>query len=276
MALEQRTRGLAHVPHDTCRQFVIVAAVVTKPETNFADDDRAMARRALWILEGHAPGREQPPVDLDMSRLYSRVGSDGFLTPLAHFALNRSLDARRAAPSVEVKADALPEVAESQLHLQMQAEASVAEKKANVQLREGKLRVGNAIAHWREASDKRADEFGRVPVEFLTGEHHAVFAELLAAGQAIERALELMDGSMRRIAPGTTGAPFPSTLGLPKAERNLVLNAQALRLSEAGHSLEEIAYVMGWDGGTPNQVRDRTRKKLEEARAREPSSKPDD
>jgi len=258
--------------HGTHRSSTIVAYRMTKPETDFAEEDLGMARRALWLLEGHPPGAEQPPLDFGFMRLHSHTGSDGFALPLAHFALNRYLDSTRAAPPVawiETMDEPNPQIADGLLLRKAQSEASQAEKKANEQLREGRLRVSNAVELWLGASEKRADEYARIPAEHLTGDHHAVLAELLAAGRAVEKALELMDRSMRRVAPPDTRAPFPSTLGLPKAVRNELLNAQALRLAEAGHSLEEVAYVMGWYVGTPEYVRDRTRKRLQEARARE-------
>jgi len=247
---------------------------VTKPETDFVDDDREMARRAAWLLGGHPPGREQLPLDLDLNRIYGAVGADGLLKPLAHFAMTRTHDATRAAGNVPVRepqqgdqAIVTAAVAESMLRSRMQAEASVDEKHANDQLREGRLHVRNAINHWLAASEKRADDYRRIPIALLTGEHQGVLAEVLAAGEAIDKALSVMDGAMRRVAPDGTSERFPSTLGLPKAERNVSLNAQALLLYEAGHTPEEIAFVMGWDAGTPAQIRDRTRKRLEEARS---------
>ncbi len=245
---------------------------MTKPATDFSEEDLAMARRALWLLEGHEPGPEQPPPDLDLMRLYSMTGKNGFLPPLAHFALNRQTDATRAAPPAswaESKDEPNPKAAAGRQLRSAQAEASRLEKKANEQLREGKLRVDKATELWLGASEKRADEYARMPVEWLTGEHHAVLAELLAVREAVEQALLVMDRSMRRVAPPDVDDPFPSTLGVPKAERNAMLNAQALRLADGGLSLEAIAYVFGWYFGTPEQVRDRTRKRLEEARAKE-------
>lgn len=69
---------------------------VTKPETDFAEDDRDIVRRAAWLLGGHAPGREQPPRDQDLAPIYRAVGEHGFLKPLAHFAMVRDTDAVRA------------------------------------------------------------------------------------------------------------------------------------------------------------------------------------
>lgn len=156
----------------------------------------------------------------------------------------------------------------SRLRLKMQADAGLDEKRANQQLREGKLRVDNAVKHWLAASGKRADDWRRIPLAFQTGEHQAVQAEVLAASEAINRALAVMDAATRRVAAGGTHDPFPSTLGLPKAERSASLNAQAVALFDGGVSLEEIAYVMGWWGGSPAEIKDRTRQRLVEARAR--------
>lgn len=130
------------------------------------------------------------------------------------------------------------------------------------------MRVENAVKHWLAASEKRADDWGRIPLVFQTGEHQAVLGEVLAAAEAVDWALGVMDAAMRRVVAGETRDPFPSTLGLPKAERNASLNAQALALFKGGVSLEEIAYVMGWWGGSPAEIKDRTRQRLAEVRAR--------
>jgi hypothetical protein len=246
---------------------------MTKRETDFAQDDLGMARRALWLLAGHPPGPEQPSGDPDLGALPSYTGAKGFTAPLAHFALIRFHDAQRAsgatAPTATTGDAPNPEVAEAMARIGMQFEACAAERKANEQLREGKLRLENAVLLWREASEKRADDYSGIAIECLTGERHVVLARLLAAEQTVERALGLMDRSMRRLGPPDRRDWFPSLLGLPKAERNRLLNAQALRLKEADHTLEEIAYVMGWNSGTPEQGKDRTRKRLEVARLEE-------
>ncbi|HXK18441.1 MAG TPA: hypothetical protein VNG33_11595 [Polyangiaceae bacterium] len=231
---------------------------MTKRETDFADEDLAMARRALWLLDGNRPGREQPPSDLDLDRLHGCMDSRGFVPYLALFGIIHYQDAIRAAPPktlLEPQESAMPKVAAAQQRQRMQAEASLDEKRAEEQLREGRARVHNAIEHWLAASDKRAAGYAHAPQHLLNGEHQAVLAELLAAGETLDKVMALMEASRRQVAA--------SSLGLPKAERSLHLNAQARRLAAEGHSLEEIAYVMGWDAGTPAQIRDRTRKRLE-------------
>lgn len=245
---------------------------MTKPETDFATDDRGMARRAAWLLEGHAPSREQPPPDQDLTPIYRAIGEHGFLKPLAHFAMIREHDAvRGTGASVDEQggdAEVDIEVGVSKLRLRIQADAGVDEKRANQQLREAKLRVDKVVKHWLAASEKRADEWGRIPLAYQTGEHQAVQAEVLAASDAVNRALDIMDAAMRRVVDGGTRDPFPSTLGLPKAERNANLNVQALALFDGGVSIDDIAYVMGWWGGSPAEIRGRTRQRLAEARAR--------
>lgn len=245
---------------------------MTKAETDFAQDDRDIARRAAWLLDGHAPSQQQPPPDQDLGPIHRAVGKHGFLRPLAHFAMIRDHDAVRAtgAPADErgSEAEVSPDVTASRLRLRMQADAGLDEKRANQQLRESKLRVDNAVKHWLAASEKRADDWGRIPLALQTGEHQAVLGEVLAAAEAVDRALGVMDAAMRRVVAGEARDPFPSTLGLPKSERNASLNAQALALFTGGVSLEEIAYVMGWWGGSPGEIRDRARQRLAEARAR--------
>lgn len=217
-----------------------------------------MARRALWLLDGNRPGPEQPPSDLDLDRLHGCVGPDGFVPYLALFGIILYQDAIRAAPPktlLEPQESTVPKVAAAQQRQRMQAEASLEEKRADEQLREGQARVHSAIEHWLAASEKRADGYAHTPQQLLNGEHQSVLAELLAAGEAVDKVMALMEATRRQVAP--------SALGLPKAERSLHLNAQVRRLSAEGHSLEEIAYVMGWYLGTPQQIRDRTRKRLE-------------
>lgn len=231
---------------------------MTKRETDFAHEDGMMARRALWMLDGNRPGREQPPEDLDPARLHGFIGPDGMAPPLAAFGLIRYLDATRAAPPemlLNPQESAVPKVAAAQQRQRVQAEAVLDEKRADEQLREGRARVHSAIELWLAASEKRADGYAHTPPRLLNGEHQSVLAELLAAGEALDKVMALMEATRRQVAS--------STLGLPKSERSLHLNDQARRLAAGGHSLEEIAYVMGWFFGTPQQIRDRTRKRLE-------------
>jgi hypothetical protein len=159
-------------------------------------------------------------------------------------------------------------VAEASKRIGAQLEAARAEKRRNAQLREAVFRVSNAAEDWPTAAANRADDWARTPPELLTGEHQAILGALLVAQKAAKNALALMDGSMRQVAPENATGSFPSTLGMPKAERNEVLNRQAVRLEDAGLSLEMIAYVMGWNNGTTEQTKDRTRNRLEEARER--------
>ena len=109
-----------------------------------------------------------------------------------------------------------------------------------------------------------------MPVPFLNlkAQHQAIFAALRAAAKATREALVLLDESIRQLPPADVIDEFVSTFGLPLAQRNDELGDQALSLFEAGISVEAIGYVMGWDYGTPEQSKDRTRKRLEEARVR--------
>jgi hypothetical protein len=240
---------------------------MTKRETNFADDDRAMARRALWLLDGNPPSGEPAPT-LDLDRLLSHQGEDGFLVPLARFGLTRHWDATSdKRPKFEPQNELNPTVARSQERLRIKAEACLDEKKAEEALRESGLGLQTALECWRRALERRAEDYARVPERMLTGKHLAVLGELLVAEQALTHARVAVEHLRRHLAPPGMLDSFPSTLGLPKTERNSLLNAQALQLSRAGHSLDEIAYVMAWDAGTPEQARDRTRKRLDAAAA---------
>lgn len=244
---------------------------MTKPRTDFADDDLAIARRALWLLEGHAPGREHPPPDMDLNRFTNFNGSDGFALPLAHFGLIRHMDAIRASPPPTAPADSddSPSLRDAEAGQRRdQHEACRLEKRACEQLREALLRSDNAVEAWQTAAARRADSWARTPAQFLTGEHQRILEALFAAQGGTRAALDLMDASMRQLPPANVTDSFPSTFGLPLAERNDALGEQALNLSEAGISVEAIGYVMGWSYGTPEQSKDRTRKRLEEARAR--------
>lgn len=77
-----------------------------------------------------------------------------------------------------------------------------------------------------------------------------------------------VERSLRQLALEGAADPFPSVFGLTKAARNLALDDQALCLVPAGHSLEEIAYVMGWYYGDVAQIEKRTSKRLKEAEER--------
>lgn len=244
---------------------------MTKGETNFVEDDLGMARRALWSLEWPSRLREQPPSNIDLSRLSNFRGRDGALSPMAHFALIRQLDAIRAGGGVttSLTSERAGQVVIYTEQDEARAEASRAEKKANEQLREGRRLIHSATDLWQAAFTRRADDYALIPVELLTGEHQDVLAEMLAARQAVDQAFERMSRAIRRVAESDARDLFPSVLGLTKIQRKSELNTQALRLHEAGHSLDQIAYVMGWNAGSAQHVRDRTRKRLEEARAHE-------
>jgi len=235
--------------------------------TDFVEDDLGMARRALWLLEWPSRLAEEPR-NIDLSRLSNFRGRDGALLPLANCALIRQLDAVRAGGSSLIGERATRGVIQTELD-EARAEAGRVEKKANELLREARRLVGSARAFWQAASEKRAADYAVIPVEFQTGEHQEVLAEVLAAEQATEQAFDRMNRAVRRAAESDARDWFPSMLGLTKIQRKSLLNTQALRLHEAGHSLDQIAYVMGWNGGSAQHARDRTRKRREEARAHE-------
>lgn len=244
---------------------------MTKRVTDFAEEDLAMARRALWSVEWPSRVAEEPPVDLDMTGLSKFTGSLGFLVPLAHFALIREADALRSGrPRGTTRSTERSACVEGpQLQGILREEACAAEMKSNEQLREAKLRMSNALVHWRAAIGRRAELYRGVRHELLTGELEAILAAVLDAELKVGAALDLMDRSMRWQLPSNHGDKFPSLLGLPRAERNAGLNSQALHLHEAGYSDALIAYVMGWAQGTPEQIRERMRHRLDDARARE-------
>lgn len=257
---------------------------VTKPETDFADDDLRMACCGAWLLTGHAPGRERPPLDLDLGALDRFVGKHGGLTPLAHFATIRFQDAIRGGrqmPDAALRQAADPPMSQPLLRNAARAEACRHEKRASDQLREGELRVANALKEWLAASEARADDYTGASAQFLTGEHHAVLGELLAIAERLERVRLVLENSLRYVdADEEEADPFPSVFGLPRAARNLALDDQALCLLHGGSSLEEIAYVMGWYYGDVAQIEKRTAKRLKEAEERRrgepaPSDAPD-
>jgi hypothetical protein len=211
---------------------------MAKPKLKFADEDLAIARRALWLLEGHPPGRKQPPLDMDLTRLMSFNGSDGFALPLAHFAVIRYMDALRVSPLPTTPADhddsPSPQVAERRRRLAAQHEASRLEKRANEQSRQALLRSGNAVEDWQVAAAKREDIWAEMAAQFRTGERQRILEALLAAQEHLREALGLMDALMRGLPPADVIDSFVSTFGLPLAQRNEALGDQALSLSEAG------------------------------------------
>lgn len=252
---------------------LLALLIVTKPETDFGDDDRAMARRAAWLLNGHAPARELPPPDLEVGGFGRFVGEHGGLTPLAHFGTIRLEDAIRgqAAPPCTTPKDVVePPTSEPLRRNQMRAEACRREKRAIEQLREGELRIANALGDWLAASEARADDYAGPPAQFLTGAHHAVLGELLSVSEQLGKIREFLENALRYVALEENGDadPFPSLYGLPKAARNVALDDQALCLRHAGHTLEQVAYVMGWYYGDVEQIKKRTAKRLKEAEER--------
>lgn len=248
---------------------------MTKARTDFVADDRAIARRAVWLLDGNRPHRGQPPPDLDLNRLWTFIGADGRLKPLAHFAQRRRDDAELAAgPGRAKPGPPRHEHAELQLvwPYVAQAEASRLEKRASDLLLEARASVRTAVRHWRRAAVLRADDENKVGVLDLgavkaivgsNGEHQAILAELSAIEATIDEAAARLEPALRRMIAGD---PYPSTLGLPAEERTVALNQQAVRLFDSGLSLLEVAYVMGWFDGSDEEIQDKTSKRLAHAR----------
>jgi hypothetical protein len=176
-----------------------------------------MASRALWLLEGNDPGRQQPPLDMDLNRLTNFTGNDGaswFRSRTSRWFGRRTRFARRPrrrhlrrTRTRQTFAWRKPRRAKAHL------EGSRAEKKANARLREAVLRVRNAVESWSAAAENRSDDWARTPGELLTGEHQAILEALLIAQEAAEDALALMDAFMRQVPPDAVTSSFRSTLG---------------------------------------------------------------
>jgi hypothetical protein len=251
---------------------------MTKAKKDFAADDLAMARRALWLLDDNRPGRVRPPPDLDLNRFGTFVGPQGFLKPLAHFGQRRRDDAELAAglsqAAPEARADQLAKAPpESVRRNAERAEASRLEKRASDLLREARAYLRTAGQHWRRAAELRADDQNQVsaldlqPLQAIigsNGDHQAVLAKLSSLEAGIDHAIAVLEPSLRRIIAGD---PYPSTLGLPAAERLVALNQQAARLFDDGLSLLEVAYVMDWYEGSDEAIQDKTSKRLAHARS---------
>ena len=249
---------------------------MTKAKTDFAADDFAIARRALWILDDEAPGREQPPLNLDLDRLGTFVGANGVLKALAHFGQSRRDDAQLATGPARAKRGASQRdhaELEPVRHYVMQAEASRLEKRASDLLRETQATMRTAARHWRHAAELRADEENRVgaldfqPLRAVLGprgEHRAVLAELSSLEAAVDQAVARLEPLLRRMI---VGDPYPSILGLPAEHRTVALNQQAVHLFDSGLSLLQVAYVMGWFDGSDEEIQDKTSKRLAHARA---------
>lgn len=228
-------------------------AGMTKRETNFVDEDLRIAARALSVLEGHPPGREQPPLDISFERFTMFRGSDDLALPLAQFALVRYEDAIRAS-----EGPSTPSTGRGRF-----------EKRASEQSREALLRSSNARRDWENVVANQEESWARAPhLRNRRNEYQRILAALRAIENETREVLALMDEVIRQLPPPDVIDEFPSTLGLPLAQRNQALGDQALSLFDAGISVEQIGYVMGWDGGAPEHSKDRTRKRLEEARAR--------
>jgi hypothetical protein len=202
-----------------CWTFIAIASM-TKPEMDFAHEDLAMARRALWLLEGHAPGAEQPPLDLDVNRFEAFAGAGGFLVPLAHFGQARRDDALLAKGWTGEAARSTKSEGESGQILAMRrdrarAEACRHEKRANDDLREARRLIGNAKRLWSLSSELRVDEakvgalaLGDKLVAFFgpTGEHEAILAELSNLERGFDRAITALAPSA---SPRNQRRPVP-------------------------------------------------------------------
>ena len=118
---------------------------MTKPQFDFSDENRGMARRALWLLRGNSPQRKIPD-DMLPYDVAAFAGSDGFLLPLAQFALRRWWDAERDSP---------PELPSGPVRLH--ADACVAERKADELVRAALSSLESAAARWSAAMMARSD-----------------------------------------------------------------------------------------------------------------------
>lgn len=247
---------------------------MAKPQTEFADEDLAIARRALWLLEGHGPRPKLPPLDIGMDRFTKFSGSDGFALPLAHFGVMRYLDATRASSpqKTPTRKDAPPNhvVAKAPRRLAEGHAAAPLEKRARTHLSEALLRSRTAGEAWQAALARREEGWARTPglSPILGRQRLKILDALLTVQDGARKALVLMDALMRELPPVDVIDAFVSTFGLPLAQRNQVLGDQALRLSEAGISVEDVAYVMGWDDGKLVHAKDRTRQRIKAAAVR--------
>jgi hypothetical protein len=191
---------------------------MAKPETDFVEDDFAMARRAQWLLDDHVPGREQPPPDLDLNRFGAFVGAGGFLEPLAHFGQRRRDDAllaaKRSAAAAPMLEAALPHGAPRARNCAL-SEACASEKRVNDELREARAHIRNARRHWLRASELRADADDKIAVLALhgaaavlspTGEHQAILEAISSLEMAMDGAVAALEPSLRRLI---VGDPFP-------------------------------------------------------------------
>lgn len=231
--------------------------LMTKARVDFADENRDMARRALWLLRGNAPVRELP-ADLPLNELWTFTGEDRILVPLAAFGVQRHEDAQRDAPGK------FPD----EIH-QSYADALIAERRVDETVREAVTALRKAETLWARAIQLRAvaDE----SLKFVASD-----PRILPIGAGLPRivdALEIVSSAIgayrRQLGASVVGPKFASLCGLPQSERRLALDAQGLRLVEAGVSRDAVAFVLGWDYGSAEFVADRVRKRLEEARQRE-------
>lgn len=226
---------------------------MSKRKFQFAADDRAMASRALAVLDGD---RAVVRTQADLPRLLEHVGSDGFLVPLAIFGFSRWCDAQRDEP----------EVPDSPL-ARLQAEGRAAEKATLDALVMALPHLERARDEWAKAAEARAGE-RRAIGPAATGEAGpAVVMSLLPGAYGVVDALPHILREFRRDSAvmGSTGS-FPSLCGVSDKERAEELNRQAGYLKDAGVALEDIAFVLGLGAGTVQQQRDRVRKRIASAR----------
>ncbi|MGC4088727.1 MAG: hypothetical protein QM756_12680 [Polyangiaceae bacterium] len=230
---------------------------MTKPRTEFSEENRLMARRALWLLRGGEPAQDVPALDLDA--LMGFPGQDGRLVPLAHFAYQRHLDAQRDDPPPTASA-----------RVDMLAQACRRERQADELVRQVTTLLQKAAEAWGTAADLRAEAAKPEFSDGIDQESRVLaggFERLLRMAQVLAL---LVERYRRDLTPALSNW-FPSLCGLPQAQRNLELDAQALRLHESGLGPEEIAFVVNWawSPGEAELIPDRVRQRLAAALQRE-------
>ncbi|HEY0465001.1 MAG TPA: hypothetical protein VGC79_12365 [Polyangiaceae bacterium] len=244
---------------------------MTKAVNDFAEQDRELVARVLWLLDVHPPR----PV----GRVLDLLGV-GEPAPILHFALSRWIDAQRSAP----------EVPEANI-LKLQATVIRHEKAARDDVAEAVRLLKRAGNYWVDsvvARDVVLLEARRQQVESCTAIGLKPTAELplqvTASGDpqrrtahefvpAIAAAAELLSALTAYLPKEPPGrSDFPSLLGLSLDERNHALHEQAARLEDAGVSADNLAYVFTGQVAMKQSevlgIRDRIGQRIRIARSR--------
>jgi hypothetical protein len=243
---------------------------MTKPAKTFAHEDRLIAARALWLLEGKPAGGpdasglhrllvvpENLPPPVPENRL-----------PLARFAAMRYSDALVVE---RVPADFISTVRD----VRLPAVAGHKERTASATLLDAKRLLERAQSEWRDAETAHQELFRGFALPGVTlssGAPEEIFdliAQALVLAQEADRKVRNYLAKERDLEHELVRrhlGPFTTLRGLSRRERSRALNIQAALLVQFGVAPEDVAFLLAGRAAVHLQ-RDRTRKRIARVRA---------